>query len=325
MALTRSICEEHIRHTLGSSSSIPGSANALINQAGEYLAGCHPWKWLVRPPVALDLRGTITVSGASWNNGTLTLTAAGAFTNYTWKAGDQIVITAGTSTTLGTYNVASRVSDNAITLTASIGATASSVSGTMDFPWIVLPTDFGECLRLQGTTTAAGIEQVTYQEVLDRRAVGLSGEAHSYRGAFVWRRPFADLTPPESAPVPRLELDRGPASNSTAAFQMVYRAGWPITLDDSAFAQVPVFMELLFLQILRATARGFEEEDEGSLDKRMAEIKLGPVFMAAQRRDAMIQRSYGRIQPGDIGRPQHNTWGEGDGWISSQVAPPSTF
>lgn len=76
----------------------------------------------------------ITLTGATWTNGTLTLTKTAAFTNYTFRVGDRIRITGGTGATAGYYIVASRVSADAITLTATIGAGAdgqTDISGTL--------------------------------------------------------------------------------------------------------------------------------------------------------------------------------------------------
>lgn len=86
----------------------------------------------------LDLRRTLApnvaagfgiFSGATWTNGTKKITKAGAFAHYDFVAGDQCQITAGTNATLGTYTVASKIDSDNITLTTSVGATASNLSG----------------------------------------------------------------------------------------------------------------------------------------------------------------------------------------------------
>lgn len=67
-------------------------------------------------------------TGATWDEATLTLTSSGTFTNYTWVDGDMLTVTAATGGTLGDYEIASRVSANAVTLKAGIGSGASGVS-----------------------------------------------------------------------------------------------------------------------------------------------------------------------------------------------------
>lgn len=83
-------------------------------------------------PGGSGVRLSISVDNASWNNGTLTLTLAGAFTNYTYRAGDFISIYSVTNGTTGDYAVASKTSDNAIVLASSIGASASAVYGYLE-------------------------------------------------------------------------------------------------------------------------------------------------------------------------------------------------
>lgn len=64
----------------------------------------------------------ISSAGAgTFTNATKTLTKAGKFTDYTFKAGDIVKITAGTGVTLGRYTIASKVDANSITLTQDIG------------------------------------------------------------------------------------------------------------------------------------------------------------------------------------------------------------
>jgi len=72
----------------------------------------------------------LAFTGASWNNSTLQLTKTGAFNRYVWQEGDQIAVTAGTSTTTGIYRVVSKVSNDTIELDRSIGGSASAVAFT---------------------------------------------------------------------------------------------------------------------------------------------------------------------------------------------------
>lgn len=79
----------------------------------------------------------ISFTGANWTNGTKTITKVGAFTNYIFKTGDQVTLSAGTGVTTGVYAIASRVSDDAITLStdcngASGDISDNSIAGTID-------------------------------------------------------------------------------------------------------------------------------------------------------------------------------------------------
>lgn len=66
------------------------------------------------------------LSGATWDNSTKKLTKTGAFTSYTLNTWDQIYITGGTGVQTGLYSIATRVSNDAITLTTSISTGAPS-------------------------------------------------------------------------------------------------------------------------------------------------------------------------------------------------------
>lgn len=76
-------------------------------------------------------RGVGAETAVAWTAATRTLTKAGAFTYYTWRRGDQVNITGGTGVTAGWYEVAGKVSNNAIVLVSSI-AGADNVNTTLD-------------------------------------------------------------------------------------------------------------------------------------------------------------------------------------------------
>lgn len=72
-------------------------------------------------------------TGATWVEGTLTLTAATPiFATYTWQHLDRVYIASGTgATALVSYIIASKVSDSAITLATSPGVDAVDYAGTV--------------------------------------------------------------------------------------------------------------------------------------------------------------------------------------------------
>lgn len=73
-------------------------------------------------------------TGATWDLATLTLTKTGAFTTAKIPSAaiQRIYITGGTGWTAGLYEIAGRVSDNAITLVAAVGQPAANVNTTFD-------------------------------------------------------------------------------------------------------------------------------------------------------------------------------------------------
>lgn len=77
--------------------------------------------------LAIVVPAAVTITGdGTWHESTLTLEKTGAFTSYTFVAGDTIAVTAGTGATVATYTVASKTDANNIVLTASIGAAADT-------------------------------------------------------------------------------------------------------------------------------------------------------------------------------------------------------
>lgn len=79
-------------------------------------------------------------SSVAWNETNRTLTKAGAFAGYRFKAGDKIHISAGTGVTEGTFEVASKDSDNQITLVSgtSFGGDASDFATR----WVYNPPQY---------------------------------------------------------------------------------------------------------------------------------------------------------------------------------------
>jgi hypothetical protein len=71
---------------------------------------------------------TIAITAANWTNATLDIVKAGAFTNYRWKSGDLVTLTAGTGVSLGQYEIASKQDANTIRLTADINGTGVDIA-----------------------------------------------------------------------------------------------------------------------------------------------------------------------------------------------------
>lgn len=150
--------------------------------------------------------------------------------------------------------------------------------------YVVLPTDFAGLTAIQYTRGLLNsFEPASLPAILAAR--------HNAR---VPQNPtwfnFSWLAPVSGVMTPILELSIVPAANDVGAITIFYEAGWkPITNDQDFVTVAPVpGMEALFLEVLRAVARGYEEEDDGSMSVRIAEIKAGPIFIAAARADGRI-------------------------------------
>lgn len=316
MALNTVHVLEHMKDTLGGG-DIPAELDkiGILNQAGEHLHSMWPWRWAQGRSTLLSLRGTVEGTTATWTAATKTLTQASAFTDYTFVEGDEIEILDGTGATTGFYTIASRTSANAIVLSTSLSSVdllvAQDIAWTLQPQSIDLPDDCRDIIAIQSTgDTTRSITLTSLQDVLDARehgivAIGALYGAVSYVG-----------TPP----TPILEIAPASSASVQGAFRMFYRARWARISNDNTALPVPEFCEALFLQIARAFARGYVREDVSSLDERLAQITMGPVFMHAKRSDAALQPYMGTIRGGGA-----TIWrrGRGKPMLDTFVNPPS--
>jgi hypothetical protein len=300
MTLTLQTVEAHIRNTLDGDSSVEGNGRSIANQAGHYWASMHEWKCMERLG-RLSLRASITISDGLWTEATRTFTETDAFTNYTRVQGDEVEITAGTGATLGFYPVQSRTDANSIVLETSIGSGADAqvnIDGTLALSSVALPSDFRQFIGDPWSADSTLVLRILNpNELLYLRSGSSSTGGIMYSGALFWVRSAAVLG---GAPIPRLEIYPPPEANDVNAFQFMYRADWSDMTDDSDVVQIPSMfaMEVLYLQIVRAVALGYEEFDTASMDARIATLVGGPIYKAAITADGGIVPTVGMMRGG---------------------------
>lgn len=320
MALLVSHALEQMRFELGGG-DVPSELGSLsiLNQAGHHLHSMHAWRWTVGRAGLLNLRGVLSGSTATWTAATNTLTQSGAWTNYSFLAGDEIRITDGTGATTGVYVISSRTSANAIVLEGSI---ASGNLATGDIQWrldpqtIALPTDLRDIIAIQSTSLSAvgGVSLTTMGQILEMRKASASITAST--GLFYGAVVFSG-----SPPVPILEIYPSPSDNATGAMRIFYRSRWTNVTNDTSSIDIPDFVQDLFILIARAYAGGYVRNDQASLSARLAEIAVSPVFMAAKKSDGMTQPFMGQLRNGGA-----QIWRRGTTptpTLANQVAPPS--
>lgn len=84
----------------------------------------------------------ITFSGATYTDATKRIVKTGAFTNYTHRAGNRILVSSGTGATVGDYEIAGKVDANTIALVTSIGSAADAqtdIEGYVIPYWTMTP------------------------------------------------------------------------------------------------------------------------------------------------------------------------------------------
>lgn len=286
-----------ITRTLGGKTTAPDEQLSILNDCGEWFYGIHAWNFAIRAAF-IDVRAQISIATADWTASTKTITKTGAFANYTFLAGDQIEITVGG--TPGWYEIATRTSDDAITLVSSLSSTniSAGVSGTLRLWGCALPDDIAGLLP--GTPTMApGFAQsfdiVDLAKIMEWRALFTGGSTAAYIGALSFGRPIAG-----GPRVPRLEIAPEIVAGQKSAFCLMYRSKWRRVTTASTEIDLPVWAEPAFREAIRHFARGYFEEDVATLDQRLANYMQGALFRQAVEQDAAIQNTWGEIEGGAV-------------------------
>lgn len=294
MPLAFNDVQDAVRHALGGDPAPGLSMLDIINGAGEMLVNSQTWRWLEDTEAKLDLRGKITITGAS--SSTTAFTSTGSFANYAFVEGDQLEITSASGITTGFYRIASRTSDNAIVLSSSPGTTGSSIAATLHTSALALPADFRDLIAYNTTSgLLKGIQFTSHGDLLQKRAASFSTVGFHYAAI------VHPINSAGGAPVPRLEIWPTPSSNETAAITILYRRGWVSLENDSTLISIPTWMHPVFFEFLRAFAHGWEESDVATASERVMGVMQGPIWAAAVQRDASIEADLGPVLHGAAG------------------------
>lgn len=307
MALTATQCAQQIRHTLGGELSSELDPLRITNEVGRLFVTMHPWKWLETCEAHLDLRANVSITGAEFDvagngEGDLHFSKTDAFLNYTFSDGDTLEITAGTNMVAGHYRVTKRVDKDAILIEKDASSTGTGtltgVSATLHASAIILPTDFRDLIAYSTTSgLLTGLTMTSYQDLIDRKQSTSTYTAGYYYAAISHPKPVG-ANSSDGAPTPRLEIYPAPDANETGAIRVFYRADWTDLASDTDLLKIPAYTESLFIHMLRAFARGYEEEDQATLNARLMEVANGPLFAAAVLRDGETQPDYGPVRGG---------------------------
>lgn len=313
MSIRGSEAIAHFEHSLGA--PIDGfSTLSLVNQAGAWLLSSHPWKHLERPPYRLNLRGTITITAATWTESTLTLAVtdpATAFADYVLLEGDQVEIEDGTGADAGFYDVMSATT-SALVLRTSIGSAAdgqTDIAGQLETPSARLPSDIQELISIQGCgASGSNVRLTTMDALINLRADSAGGGSSDFYGAINWGKSVgADGGPP----IPRLELWPAPSVDAFNSVLIVYRSGWTRLTSDQDYTNTPDWFDSLVIQAMRSYARGIENNN---MDEELARVKTSAMYADACQRDGSIQRKLGRYRGGAVamrggrGDPRVGDW-----------------
>lgn len=316
MTLRVDNCLARAGFSLGLGDQWPSEVSGLdvVNEVGEWLYGQHSWKFLEGREGYLNLRGSITFTGAS--SSTVTLTSTGSWADYTFLDGDKVQLTSGSGVTLGFYDVASRTDDDDIVLKTSPGTTGTSLAGTLSLPTIALPSDFQEMQA--GHAINAESNQISIMVPVTSSEVGRLRSSLSSSGA-TW--PYHYYISHNSLGVPIIEIYPAATTNSNNYFRILYRAKWtPLENDTDEIERLPAWLEGLFMLCVTEWTRGLLEEDSAPVDVRMGRIRASTLFHAATQQDGRIQRSYGHLRGGAVSQSRRRG---GMGYLGTEVSAPS--
>lgn len=153
--------------------------------------------------------------------------------------------------------------------------------------YVTLPTEFAELRSVVVDNLTSAFHLTTSQVINRMRAGGVDLSGLVFWGSINY----------DTDGVPRLDIFPTPADNETDALLLYYRAGWTDLNNDTDRVKIPPFCEPAFIDVLRAFAQGYEEDGQGSVSRRLAEIKSG-TLMDAILQDTRAQSDYGPIMCG---------------------------
>lgn len=303
-----SVFYRHILQVLGDEVSPSMSEGEYLRLAADWFSAQHAWQFL-RRPCALDLRGSISLTAASYVHATRTLTQAGAFTNYVYVAGDRLEADSGTGVTVQSYPVASRTNANSIVLAApglgSAADAATNIVARLPNASVALPSDFmafvgQRPLRSLGSTVRR--IEFTSPEVMTAQRSGTT-EVDSAAAFLGIVTELLNQVTGQTDPV--IEIFPGSSENVAQAFRGYYRARLVIDpASDTAVVPLPTgrpALELALIKACRAFALGLEEGEEvgkPSLERLLANLVDSDVWRAARKQDGLQQPTVGPLRGG---------------------------
>lgn len=191
--------------------------------------------------------------------------------------------------------------------TTTLGTTASQ-------SYITLPTDFGSIVTIEYTQgISARTVQSTFTVIDQYRSILNVAPGYVMYLKVDWN-PDAD-----GVPQPRLEVMPTPSTTDATALTLRYRPRWvELAATDQTYVPIPDWMEPLFIQLVRATAEGYQKNN---MDETVGRVMRGHDWAAAVRQDEIAQYVHGEMRGGSLGAADD---GSNDSWfLRNQALPPA--
>lgn len=284
-------------HALGAEPATGVDKAEVVQDALQHLANIHRWTWRRGGPVMLSLTGPLSITGMTYSEpgAVPTLTKTGAFSTYTFAAGDTIEITGGTGVTAGVYRILAKSSNDAITLSDDIGTpTPTDVAGTISFPYINLPADFGEDYSATYPNSFSRQMIRTTMEHIEWLRSSPVGESFGF--TYYYALNTGQSTTPAAGldSTPRFEIYPTPQGSSVNAMQVVYLRNMRRFSADTDTPQIPPYLDYALDLLCRAKAHTLEDDDPNSAPMQEFE-RIIPELRA---RDGSSQARKGQMRGG---------------------------
>jgi hypothetical protein len=167
------------------------------------------------------------------------------------------------------------------------------------------PTDFRSPVAMEATDGySRGFRFTTHEHMLALRSLANKDTQSYYWGVVVNAQSATG-----GAPEQRIDIyptPEGAEDGTGNEFRLYYNSTWRHLNTDGDILNIPVWIEALYIQMLRAFARGYEEEDDASLSVRLSEIQRGPIWQAAVDRDLDSQWDMGVLANGGLQTANHD-------------------
>lgn len=194
---------------------------------------------------------------------------------------------------------------------------------TLDFlasrNYVELPANFGKVIEIVPTSgLTSSFSFTSMQNLTNYRSESVTQIAQHYFAAISYPSQEDRTKPP---PPPRLELWPTPSSESRGVLTIVYRKRWRVLVDNTDVPDMDESLNPLLRLVVRAFVLGYEEEDAGSLDERLAVIESGSILQRLKENDGLRQSDAGVLIGGLLAEyPRWNDYG----WrVNASASDPS--
>ena len=357
MTLLASDAISHIRHTLASQDVPEVGALRILNDAGNYLLSAHNWAWCEggqaelpltsgQPYVWLpdDFREILSIQAVESLNAGFILTtqdrilklrALATANSFHYHAALVHAQMAKAATATVTVNVSTPVVGNNDQIVINDGYNPS-----VTFKFLTVPVaDTDTLISLPVPASEAAAAQALADAINNCATVYVSATASAGVVSITHDRPgpignTMAITPGDSTftvalldtgtvsgpPLPRLDIWPEPSTSEAVGLRVYYRSGWERVTGDNVMLRLPEWLEALYLQVVRAFARGYERESDAGADQRIASIAQGPLMAAAKLRDSEMVPNIGPIRDGAL---EQASGGYDPVWNFSSTGGPS--